>query len=193
MKNKIAKMFRVITVPPLLITLLLIMLYFLRHDLFDKNWYLLWLITLLGIVPVLAYPLQRVLPKWKKEGREGQRQLAFVLSLIGYTIAMTGGYLQHMNSELQMIANTYFFSVVLLTISNKLLKIRASGHACSVTGPLVFLVYFVDWRFIVVSILVGAAVVWSSLVLKRHTAKELTFGASICIVAFGISRILYMI
>lgn len=68
MKNKIAKALRVITVPPLLITLLLIILYYLRHDLFDKNWYLLWLIALLGIIPVLAYPLQSILPKWKKEG-----------------------------------------------------------------------------------------------------------------------------
>lgn len=184
-KNKLAKAIRVISVPPLLIMLLLILLYAFRRDIFGNPWDLLCMLVLLGIVPILAYPLQAVLPGWKEKGREGQRKLAFVLSIIGYTAAMAAGYLMNVSKELQLICNTYFISVVLLTVCNKLLHIRASGHACSMTGPLVFLIYFIGWQYFPVSLIVAAAVIWSSLYLKRHTVKDLILGILVCLIAFA--------
>jgi hypothetical protein len=38
----------------------------------------------LMIIPVLAYPLQNVIPGFKGKGRDGQRKLAFIFTLFGY-------------------------------------------------------------------------------------------------------------
>ena len=50
--------------------------------------------------------------------------------------------------QMLLLCLTYFFSVVLLTLCNKALHVHASGHACSVTGPLLLLIYLVDWTLI---------------------------------------------
>lgn len=192
-KKKLAKVIRVITVPPLLIIVLLILLYNFRADIFNSPWELLWLLLLLGIVPVLAYPLQLLLPGWKAKGREGQRKLAFILSIAGYTAAMAVGYGMHVSNDLQLICNTYFISVVLLAILNKLFHVRASGHACSMTGPLVFLIYYIGWIYLPISLIVAAAVIWSSLYLKRHTVKDLILGILVCLAAFACSVGIYYI
>lgn len=192
-KKKLAKVIRVITVPPLLIIVLLILLYNFRADIFNSPWELLWLLLLLGVVPVLAYPLQLLLPGWKAKGREGQRKLAFIMSIAGYTAAMAVGYGMHVSNDLQLICNTYFISVVLLAILNKLLHVRASGHACSMTGPLVFLIYYIGWIYLPISLIVAAAVIWSSLYLKRHTVKDLILGILVCLAAFACSVGIYYI
>lgn len=192
-KKKLAKVIRVITVPPLLIIVLLILLYNFRADIFNSPWELLWLLLLLGVVPVLAYPLQLLLPGWKAKGREGQRKLAFIMSIAGYTAAMAVGYGMHVSNDLQLICNTYFISVVLLAILNKLLHVRASGHACSMTGPLVFLIYYIGWIYLPISLIVAAAVIWSSLYLKRHTVKDLILGIIVCLAAFACSVGIYYI
>ncbi len=36
---------------------------------------------------VLAYPMQKILPHWKQKGQEGQRKLAFLFSMAGYSAA----------------------------------------------------------------------------------------------------------
>lgn len=84
----------------------------------------------------------------------------------------------------------YFISIVILTIFNKLFHIRASGHSCSITGPLILLIYFVGTWCIFPSLLIYAAVLWSSIELKRHTVKDLIMGSLACIVAFELSLVL---
>ena len=74
-------MIRIVTTPPILITALILILSISRDDIFRGMGEILMSILLLGMVPVLAYPLQRILPGWKEGGREGQRNLAFVLNL----------------------------------------------------------------------------------------------------------------
>lgn len=74
---------------------------------------------------------------------------------------------------------TYFISVVLLTFVNKVLKVKASGHACSITAPCLLIAMFCGWYHIFPCLLIAAASVWASLYLKRHTVKELLFGALI--------------
>lgn len=82
--------------------------------------------------------------------------------------------------QMLLLCLTYFFSVVLLTLRNKALHVHASGHACSVTGPLLLLIYLVDWTLIFPCIASGLFIAWSSLYLKRHTAKEpLSFAAAL--------------
>lgn len=183
-KENIAKKIRIITVPPVLIMILLIVLCTVRDDIF-KSWLnFLFSILFLVLVPITAYPLQALIPAYKGKGRDGQRKLAFILSLIGYGATIIYGALSHVSAGLQMIYNTYFLSVFILVIFNKLLKLRASGHACSITGPLVFMVYFIGWKCILPCCIVFLLVIWSSLLLKRHTAKDLMMGSITCLIAF---------
>ena len=183
-QEKIAKVIRGITIPPLLVCILILVLSYTNAAIFVHSTDRWMCILFLAIIPVLAYPLQPLLPSIKEKGREGQRTLAFILSLIGYLGGVIYGYATAASSQLQLVFNTYLLSVILLTIYNKLLKLRASGHACSITGPFVFSIYFIGWYAIIPCVIVAACVVWSSLLLKRHTVKDLTTGCLICIVSF---------
>ena len=186
-KQTVAKGIRVLSVPPVMVTALLLLLSRWKPYFFRTRTEIFICIFLLGIVPVLAYPLQKILPRWKKEGREGQRKLAFLFSLAGYSVSFFWSLAAGVGKEMQLICTTYFLSVLLLTVCNKGLHFRASGHACSVTGPLLFLIYFVGWKCVMPCIMVAGLIVWSSLVLKRHTCRELAGGAVTCMIAFTVS------
>ena len=192
MKNTFAKIIRIISVPPVMITFLLVILNTTRPDIFRNNVEVLTSIILLGIVPVLAYPFQLLSSSLEDKGRIMQRKLAFIFSLIGYATALLWAILVHTSKELLMICATYFISVVILTFFNKVLKKRASGHACSITGPLVFLIYLVDWKLIFPCIIIAMLIFWSSLYLQRHTKTDLFYGVLSTLLAFALSFIIIM-
>ena len=192
MKNNFAKIIRIISVPPIMVTFLLVILNTARPDIFRNNVEVLISIVLLGIVPVLAYPFQFLSSSLEDKGRIMQRKLAFIFSLIGYATALLWAILVHTSKELLMICSTYFISVVILTFFNKVLKKRASGHACSITGPLVFLIYLVDWKLIFPCIIIAMLIFWSSLYLQRHTKTDLFYGVLSTLLAFALSFIIIM-
>ncbi len=192
MRNTFAKIIRIISVPPVMITLLLVILNTTRPDIFRNNVEVLTSIILLGIVPVLAYPFQLLSSSLEDRGRIMQRKLAFIFSLIGYATALLWAILVHTSKELLMICATYFISVVILTFFNKVLKKRASGHACSITGPLVFLIYLVDWKLIFPCLIIATLIFWSSLYLQRHTKTDLFYGVLSNLLAFALSFIIIM-
>lgn len=192
MKNNFAKTIRIISVPPIMVTFLLVILNTARPDIFRNNVEVLISIILLGIVPVLAYPFQFLSSSLEDKGRIMQRKLAFIFSLIGYATALLWAILVHTSKELLMICSTYFISVVILTFFNKVLKKRASGHACSITGPLVFLIYLVDWKLIFPCIIIAMLIFWSSLYLQRHTKTDLFYGVLSSLLAFALSFIIIM-
>lgn len=190
--EKTAKMIRVMTVPPVLVIALILILSYTNESIFHGYADRFVAAFFLGIIPLLAYPLQQILPFWKEDSREGQRRLAFLLSIVGYVAAVIEGLLSGAGKELQFIYNTYFISVVLLAILNKMMKLRASGHACSVTGPLVFLIYFVGWIVIIPCLLVYGGSIWASIKLKRHTKKDLFMGTAVCLLSFLCAYELFM-
>ena len=192
MKNIFAKIIRIISVPPVMITFLLVILNTTRPDIFRNNVEVLTSIILLGIVPVLAYPFQLLSSSLEYKGRIMQRKLAFIFSLIGYAAALLWAILVHTYKELLMICATYFISVVILTFFNKVLKKKASGHACSITGPLVFLIYLVDWKLIFPCLIIATLIFWSSLYLQRHTKTDLFYGVLSSLLAFALSFIIIM-
>ena len=142
--NILAKGVRVITVPPVLITGMLVILTVSLDNFCSSMAQMILAVLLLGLVPILAYPIQKLLPS-KGEVREEQRNLAFILTFAGY------------------------------------LHVRASGHACSVTGTLYFLSFFLGAAAIIPCVCIAAAVVWSSLRLKRHTIQEIFWGSAVCL------------
>lgn len=87
MKEKLAKIIRIITVPPILVAELIIVLLFRRPDIFHSAVDYAVALIFLGLFPILVYPICAMIPKLKKTGREGQRNLAFVGTVVGYTLA----------------------------------------------------------------------------------------------------------
>ena len=184
---RIAKIVRVGSVPPFMVTILIILLYFLREGIFRS-----WIdavvsIVALAVIPVLAYPLSWIIPKLREKGREGQRNLAFALNPVGYIIAFVYGFISGAGKDLMIIYTAYLLSVIVLLLFNKVLKFRASGHACAVTGPIVIISYYLGiWGIIGGAVLYGA-ILWASLAMKRHTLKEFIFGSLTSVAAFFIS------
>lgn len=178
--NIAAKAIRIVTVPPLLITGMLIILTVSLDNFCGSAGQMILAVILLGLVPILAYPLQKLLPT-KGEVREEQRNLAFVLTFAGYFTALVCSVLGNCGSELQYIIISYFISMTLLVFLNKVMHVRASGHACSVTGTLYFLSFFLGKQAVIPCICIAIAVIWSSLHLKRHTIQEIFWGAAVCL------------
>lgn len=184
MKEKLAKIIRIITVPPILVAELIIVLLFRRPDIFYSAVDYAVALIFLGLFPILVYPIWAMIPKLKKTGREGQRNLAFVGTVVGYTLAFLYSELGRVTSELKLVFGTYFIAVLLLTFMNKVLKVRASGHACSVVAPAVFLCYFCGWHTLPLCVLIIAVSFWGSLTLKRHKPMELFYGSTVCVISF---------
>ena len=178
--NILAKGIRVLTVPPLLITGMLVILTVSLENFCSNMTEMTLAVLLLGLVPILAYPIQRMLPRGG-EVREQQRNMAFVLTFAGYLIALICSMVGNCGSELQYIIVSYFISMTLLVFLNKVMHVRASGHACSVTGTLYFLSFFLGSQAVIPCICIAIAVIWSSLHLKRHTIQEIFWGAAVCL------------
>lgn len=183
-KKSIAKSIRVITVPPFLVTTLLLLLYFLRPAFFYHIGQLFAAIGFLAVLPTLAYPLSALIPALRKKGRDGQRKLAFITSGIGYVGGVIYCLLDRTTPQLKFIFFTYLCSVFILIFFNKVLKLHASGHACGIVGPLVIAVYFLGWYWLFPTALLAAGVAWSSLYLARHTKRDLAMGTLTAIASF---------
>lgn len=141
-------------------------------------------IITLVIIPMLAYPLSFMKKNDPKITRERQRQLAFVMNLIGYFLAFIFGIIMKCSQMFLRIIVSYFFGVVLLTFLNKVCKTRASGHACSCVLPYMYLCYYLKGYIILICILCYAIEFWASCELKRHTVSEFLQGTIVAILAF---------
>lgn len=193
MKEKIAKAVRVITVPPVMALSLALIVYFGSPGIFTDRTELLATILFLSVVPVLAYPISYLVPSLKKRGRKGQRNFAFFMSAISYPLLALYAVITSGGKGFSLIAWTYLLSFVILLLMNKVLKLKASGHASSVAGPIALICYFIGWKAILFGVALYALVFWASLTTKRHTAKELIWGSLASIIAFLLSLLWFSI
>lgn len=189
-KNKFYKFIRIISIPPILVSTLFIILFFNNQDIVPNVTQLLLSILFLGIIPVLSYPIVRLIPKIKDK-RKSERKLSFLLTLLGYLLAFLYGTIFKVNINLKIIYATYLISVVILTFINAVIKTKASGHATSMAGPLYVLIYFKIYGFSLVLIIFNLIVLRSSLKLKRHTLKEYLIGTSVPLIALISSALIY--
>lgn len=188
-----AEFIRIITLPATLVLAMIIVLAESPSAIFLNGWDTAIGIFALVIFPILAYPLQPLIPSLKNQGRKGQRTLAFITSIIGYIIGVLYAFIARRSQSYKFIMLSYLIAVVILAIFNKLIKIRASGHACGITGPLLFLTFFKGRAWFVICLLVMAVSFWASLYLKRHKPKDLFYGAITCVVGFVISLFITML
>jgi len=181
----LTKIIRIVTVAPVIAFLMLLTLYLRNAPLFGSRIHFLLAVLFLVIFPLLAYPLQPFIKKYKEKGREGQRALAINFAVAGYVGSCLSALALKAPRSVRVIYLTYLLSGVLILLSNKLLHFRASGHACGVAGPCAILVCFGEpagyWGIPIL------ALAWlSSLSMKRHTAAQLLGGTLIPIAALAI-------
>lgn len=192
-KEKCAKLIRVLTIAPVGALVLLSLLYVIKREGFGNLTSYILSVIYLTLLPVTAYPLQPYIPKFKDKGREGQRNLAIVMATIGYLCGIVTITLLPATSMQWIIYLTYFVSGISIAVFNKLLKIRASGHACGIVGPLALGVYFIGIRGLIAGVIIYALVWWSSLTLKRHTISQLLWGSIIPLFALLLAHILVVV
>ncbi len=183
---------RIISIPPVMVASLILLLYFLRPgEVFASAAVMAVSLCLLAILPVLAYPLSVLIPPIRKKGRDGQRSLAMYLSAVGYLAVFVYGCVADVGRPPMLIYTGYLLSVLLLLVLNKLMHLRASGHACSVSGPLVYSAYFLGVWGIVVGALLWCVILWASLRMKRHTVREFLLGTVVCLVSFAVGLVFF--
>ena len=186
----LAHIVRIVSVPPVMVGILLVLLFTLRDDVFATPVEFIASLAGLTILPILAYPVSVVIPALRRKGREGQRSLAMYFSTVGYVGVFVYGLIAQVGTGLMHIYAGYLFSVVIILVGNKVFKVRISGHACSVSGPLVYAGYFLGvWA--VVGAACWGAILWASLVMKRHTLKEFIFGTLTCLFSFTVGWLIF--
>lgn len=190
MKLKISKFIRIITTAPICALALITSLLFARPDIMNYKNYFVSIITLV-ILPLLAYPLAPLLPRFKKKGRDGERTLAMIMAVAGYIVGIIYSIIAKIPVKLLEVYLTYLFSGIILFAINKLFKLKASGHACGIAGPSIIAAVYLGAPAIVIGILVYLLSLWASLVTKRHTVYQFLGGAVIPILTFfGVSFVL---
>ena len=70
-KECAAKIIRCLSVPPLMASVLILILACHTNDIFRNVTEIVIMLVLLGLVPVLAYVLSNIIPAVKEQGREG--------------------------------------------------------------------------------------------------------------------------
>ncbi|HHY18739.1 MAG TPA: hypothetical protein GX522_02475 [Firmicutes bacterium] len=175
---KFAKIVRIITIAPIMALVALSILYVVSPDIFQNFTNYILSVLFLTVMPVLAYPLQPLIPKYRNQGREGQRNLAIVMAVLGYLCSIVSAFCFHMPKKVWQIYLTYFISGTGILSFTNVLKVRASGHACGVVGPISLMVYFIGTKALL-GIPVLILVYWACLKLKRHTVYQLFWGSMI--------------
>ena len=117
-KERIAKAIRVLSVPPVMVSVLILILAFSKDGIFRSTLEIVITIVLLGFVPILAYGLQKILPGFKEQGREGQRKLAFITNLVGYSAAFLWALIADVENALLLICSTYLLGVMSISLND---------------------------------------------------------------------------
>lgn len=190
--QKVSNFIRKITVPPVFATAFLLTLYFTYPDYFGSLWQLAAGILFLGILPVLGYPLQKFIPPFREKGREGQRTLAMLFSMLGYLLGTITALVCHAPLALHIVYFLYLSCGIFMLVFNKVFHLKASGHACGITGPVFLFLQFRMFIPAIIGLIFVIPVMISSVKTKRHTIPQLIGGSAIAAVCMSIiSSIVY--
>ena len=188
-REVVAKLCRAVTVPSFLAAFILVGMALVRPDTFRGAAEFFWGLFYLSLCPMLAYLIAFLVPRVRAKGHNGVRKLAFITSLLGYVGGAFYALLSKTSFALSFIFFTYLFSGLFLFLMNKLLRVRASGHACGATGPvLVFGILVGKWMWML-SLVLYMLSAWGSFSLKRHSVREFVWGSVCCIGGFAVSAI----
>ena len=174
--NKLTKIIRIMTIPPIMALCLFVTLYVCVPNFFGSPLLFALAIFFISVLPVLAYPLQPLIPSFKNKGRDGQRTLAMIFSVLGYLLGCLTNLFMDAPLTLWLVYLVYLFSGIFIFLFSKVFHFKASGHACGIMGPIAFLLYFGVWGA-VVGLVPYFAALWASIKMKRHTLAQFLGGA----------------
>ncbi len=183
------KAVRIITVAPVMALITLILMFAIRPHCIGGTLNFIMSAVFLFVLPVAAYPLQPVLPHFKNGGRKAQRDLAIIMAVVGYIGGIIYAFAAKTPHALTVFFMTYLLSGVLMVLFNKVFKIKASGHACGVVGPIAYMCVFLS-PFAALGAVLVFPVFYSSVRMKRHTPAELICGALLPVASLLISMLL---
>ena len=170
---------RKLTVAPVCAAVFLAALLIQKPGIFFSIWQWGYDFLFIALFPLLAYPTQPYLKYFKNKGRQGQRTLAMIFAVAGYILCCACNLIFGSSAGNRMIVLGYLFSGAGIFVFNKLLKLRASGHACGIAGPTMLFVYFGMYIHAFIYVALTALVYCSSLKTGRHTMPELIIGTLI--------------
>ncbi|MDO4731326.1 MAG: hypothetical protein Q4B14_04275 [Clostridia bacterium] len=187
-KNKIisniAMGIRYLTIPPIMVSTLLSYLFLGKRELFNSATDFIMSIFFLAAFPILAYAVHFLVPVFKAKGRDLQRKMAFIFTGIGYVLATGYGFLAGCTDGLKIL---FVSLLIIYSINiNKVIKVKASGHSCGISGLLIFCAYFGGLYTIIFNMILYMLTLWASVRTKRHTKKEFILGSIICLVSFSV-------
>ena len=179
--EKFCKIVRMITLAPVLAAFSIVMIGLFCQEVFPTVWHLGYTLVYLGVLPLLAYPLQSVTPHFKDRGRDGQRTLAMIYAVAGYIFCLVTNLLTSATSGMWIICLEYLLSGILILIFNKGLHIKLSAHGCGSAGPIFLLLYF---GLYIPAILMSVVTVFAyvaSVKAKHHTVPQLIGGSAVSV------------
>ncbi|MEA5026991.1 hypothetical protein SDC9_144637 [bioreactor metagenome] len=185
--ERIEKITRVLTMPPLVTGLTVLLLY--EVQALNMMEFIMAEGCLL-FFPALAYPFREIF-HIGKDRRSGQRTTAMIFSCFSYSYGFIWSLTSNAGMVCKVLFTSYILSVIALLIANKLCHFKASGHACSTTAPMVLLSWQVSPYLVLPSLGLVLAVYYSSIKLKQHTLGQLIAGSAFSILAGLISILLF--
>jgi len=177
--KKASVIIRKITVPPVFAALFLLITYIVYPSYFGSVWHLFGGWLFLCILPLFAYPLQKYIPHFRDRGRSGQRSLAMIFSAVGYLLGTIAAFITNAPSELKFIYGEYLLCGIVMLLLNKVFKLKASGHACGIFGPILLLLHFRLYIPAIIGTALIVPVFVSSIKTKQHTLYQLLGGSLI--------------
>lgn len=187
----IYKTIRIITIAPIIAGIAFLLIWRYNYGVFGSYKSLISCLFFVVLLPILSYPLQKVIPTYKKEGRKGQRDLAIIISMISAAIGLWWATVNEFSNGSKLIISSYLLASIFIYLFSKYTAINASGHACGITGPIIYLLFFIgQWAWL--GLLVLIVVYWSSIKMKRHTLDELLYGSFCALIAFILAYYIYL-
>ncbi len=189
--NKVCKFIRILTLAPLLAAISLILIFVFCPDVFPTGLDFAFMLFYLGILPLLAYPLQPMIPRFRNKGRDGQRTLAMLFAVAGYLLCFVNCIFADATKEMWLITLEYLISGVLILVFNKVFHIKISAHGCGSAGPIFLLLYFGLYIPSVLMAIATAVTYWASVKMKRHTVAELIGGSLVSVLLLGVLAVIF--
>ncbi len=189
--NFVYKAIRVLTLAQLLAAVSLVLIRLCCPDVFPTDWHFAYMVFYLGILPLLAYPLQPIVPHFKGKGREGQRTLAMLFAVAGYIFCALTCALTKASAAMWMITLEYLISGLLILVFNKGFRIKISAHGCGTAGPIFLLLYFGLYIPSAVMAVLTVFAYVASVKMKRHTVGQLVGGSLVSVLLLGVLALIF--
>ena len=113
-----------------------------------------------------------------------------IFSFVGYLLGTIIAFVFSAPVQLKTIYLEYLLCGVGMLLLNKVFKIKASGHACGIVGPVFLLLYFGLYIPAIIGTVLIVPVYISSIRTKQHTASQLIVGSIIPAVVLCIVHLL---